>query len=1063
MGGDAKRRLTALRSYLETQYEIDAHVKFKQADLQASDLLNLFIDVPGNLAAKPWSDKEIADLVRLADDLITESTKQPSRDLENWRLNAGRDRKTAGSAPLPSMRAGTLLLHPITAQRFPKIVVEGAPGQGKSTLVQYVAQAHRMKFLDKDGLKRLPERHSHVPLRVPFKIDLRDLSRWIEGFDPHQQGDFRHQHAESLEGFIASDISTMSGGQDFSVSDFHEICSTTPVLIVLDGFDEVATPDLREKVLREVDRALTRLESSSPSIQAVVTTRPSAMPDSPMFDVSKWQLLQLSSIDADLALEYAARWSKARNLNEAEREEVLSVLREKVAIAHIRELARNPMQLTILLSLIHARGRSLPDQRTALYDAYVEVFFNREAEKTTLVRDNRQLLVDLHGYLAWKMHSEAEQSGDTGRIDIGKLRELIGFWLASQGYTTNKVEALFEGVVQRIVALVSRVEGTFEFEVQPLREFFAAHHLYHTAPYSPPGNPSSGTKDEILCALLDNAYWHNVLRFFAGFYSVGEIPGIVFELKSRLQAIRSPTVIADRTMSIDLLSDWVFHQRPALTQEVATAAIDSIAVRAAITNFRGQGVTLALPSECGGVTAGTVSFQQLLVVASTNYADLATRHLTEQTAIDLWLQNLGKMPDAAHCIAVAQSLGIVEQLTDDEASAFVASMSDQAQAETLLTDAGFEPKETADAEGQRLIRYFAGHQHPLPRFGSWPRLDFLLSAFSLQDKAGSQTVLSNILDLFASADDEVPNSSISKLCRTLSSHLKNEELDFQHDLGPWQGLIEALPVSVRESYLAHAIACDSAAVKSGRRGKRGLNLFDRDIPITERARHTRLRSDDVNYWIELVQYADSSELKAVWVLYCLRWASDEVLLRVGSTIKQACDELPIFWGPTLARRFGARSSRDRKITAQMLRRSALATSFLPLFLLGVGGHQVSVVEVLKRIRKGTLDAPKWAHEEILTWIVNAAPENPTRAQWHSLVREIEQFGPGTDVPNFTYDFNSRGFATTNMNPEVAMQILERAPLMPDSVFNAAIGRLGAERHDPRPIADLAKAQGWAAG
>jgi len=39
------------------------------------------------------------------------------------------------------------------------------------------------------------------------------------------------------------------------------------------------------------------------------------------------------------------------------------------------------MQLAILLSLIQTRGLSLPDKRTALYDSYMELFFNREGRK----------------------------------------------------------------------------------------------------------------------------------------------------------------------------------------------------------------------------------------------------------------------------------------------------------------------------------------------------------------------------------------------------------------------------------------------------------------------------------------------------------------------------------------------------------------------------------------------------------------------------------------------------------------------------------------------------------
>ena len=81
-------------------------------------------------------------------------------------------------------------------------------------------------------------------------------------------------------------------------------------------------------------------------------------------------------------------------------------------------------------------------------------------------------------------------------------------------------------MVERVVALVSRIQGTFEFEVQPLRKYFAARHLYDTAPYSPPGNEKNGTKPERFDALAVNFYWLNVTQFFCGCFSRGELSSL---------------------------------------------------------------------------------------------------------------------------------------------------------------------------------------------------------------------------------------------------------------------------------------------------------------------------------------------------------------------------------------------------------------------------------------------------------------------------------------------------------------------------------------------------------
>ena len=95
------------------------------------------------------------------------------------------------------------------------------------------------------------------------------------------------------------------------------------------------------------------------------------------------------------------------------------------------------MQLAILLSLIHTRGASLPDKRTALYDSYVELFFSREAEKSTSVREHRELLIDIHRYLAWVLHSESEQGRSRGSLTEEELHKRVSDYLAHEGYDTS--------------------------------------------------------------------------------------------------------------------------------------------------------------------------------------------------------------------------------------------------------------------------------------------------------------------------------------------------------------------------------------------------------------------------------------------------------------------------------------------------------------------------------------------------------------------------------------------------------------------------------------------------
>jgi len=95
-------------------------------------------------------------------------------------------------------------------------------------------------------------------------------------------------------------------------------------------------------------------------------------------------------------------------------------------------------------------------------------------------------LIDVHRYLAWTLHTAAENGVSSGSINEPALKSLLNEYLVREGHSASLVDELFTGMVERVVAIVSRIQGTFEFEVQPLREYFAARHLYETAPYSPP-------------------------------------------------------------------------------------------------------------------------------------------------------------------------------------------------------------------------------------------------------------------------------------------------------------------------------------------------------------------------------------------------------------------------------------------------------------------------------------------------------------------------------------------------------------------------------------------------
>ncbi len=591
-GESRSRRENAIKAYLAHHYDLDSRVRFKEVGLSSNALFDLFIDVPvtsrwdaSDRNTRPGREKYMESMRRVASAMRRVAARKATT--EDGEVSGIREEFQHSSDDVSSgfmdgmpqavdVGAAALLVDDGFMDGEPCIVLEGAPGQGKSTLSQFLMQVQRARILDKsEDLGKLGREFTSAPLMLPIKLELRDIALWVNGINPWGiEQDQQHGKQPTLEAAIAGHIERYSGGVNFEVADLLEVLSDTPCCLVFDALDEVADLDDRRRVIDEVTAGISRLQLRNKSIRSLVTSRPTAIAKSPTFGRDKFLYLQLAPLDHELAKDYARRWAAARSLDQKDTDDLVDVLQKRLASRHIAQLAKNTMQLTILLWLISLRGPSLPDKRTALYDTYFDVFMNRESEKDASVRENRELLIDMHKYLGFYLHAKAEARRSTGRITTRDLEALIRHYLERENQPVDLMPAL-SASVDRIFALVSRVEGTWEFEVQPLQEYFAARFLYDDAPYSPAGRESKGTKPDRFDGIAPNPYWLNVTRFFAGCFSKGEL----MDLSDRIISLITNDTTFPRVLAVSLLQDWVFTQNSRATTAVVGAVFDKSGIR----------------------------------------------------------------------------------------------------------------------------------------------------------------------------------------------------------------------------------------------------------------------------------------------------------------------------------------------------------------------------------------------------------------------------------------------------------------------------------------------------
>ncbi|MGX7829059.1 NACHT domain-containing protein [Actinokineospora sp. 24-640] len=547
-----------LLKVVAAQWEQDARVKFKQVDLDTHALEDLFVDVGAERVAVPINRSARFSLEEKAS-LLGE----------------------VGGA------AAYLLDEDRTRATFPMTLVLGAPGQGKSTLAQYVCQAHREKLLAEtgrgdaaDASDRARRRMDGVQQpRVPLRIDLRDYAGWLRGYNPFaaESPDARRpqpRRARSVEMFLVDWLHALSGGRAVDVATVHEIVDRFPLLLVFDGLDEIAQIEVRARVVSEIEKVSARLRSCRWPARVVVTARPSAAA-LPEPSGATFETLALMPLGAQLREEYLDRWAAARGLSAADRAALARIFRARSAQPHIAQLSENPMQLTILLHLIQKRGESIPDARTELYESFMETFLDREAGKTPAVARHRKDLEEVTAHLGWYLQSRAESANGDGRLSVRRLKVAIADYLIGVGKDAGMVEELFTAVTDRVWALTSKQQGSFEFDVQPVQEYFAAKHAYQVA--------GSGQRlfdsSQVFAEMVRRPYWANVCRFYAGCCKVSELPALAAvltdEFTDTADTVGSPPGHL-RTLTWQLLADGVFTPRPHSRAAVAALLADDL-------------------------------------------------------------------------------------------------------------------------------------------------------------------------------------------------------------------------------------------------------------------------------------------------------------------------------------------------------------------------------------------------------------------------------------------------------------------------------------------------------
>ena len=398
-----------------------------------------------------------------------------------------------------------------------RYVVLGGPGQGKSTLGQFLAQLYRAALLkDRRGGLEVEKargldcfleqcRTAEITLpearRFPIRIELPRFADLIRPGD-----------AVSLLEYIASHIGKVADA-NLDLEDLRRWLAHYPWVLILDGMDEVPPSGNRTSVLAAINRFWDEVAARSADLAMIVTSRPQGFNNDLPYDY--YNHIYLSKLLPDRALFYAERLLQYRERKPPAREVALERLRSAAEKSATARLMTTPLQVTIMAALVQGKGE-LPQDRWNLFRGYFEVIRDREASKpeavSRMLKEFGSDIEAIHYLSGLIMQVESEREGGAdASMSIVRLRAMMAQRLKDSGYREDEASSLSKRIVTdamtRLVLLAGEREGRVSFEVRSLQEFMAASALMT-------GNEIK--KVARLRHIAGRGHWRHVFLFAAG-------------------------------------------------------------------------------------------------------------------------------------------------------------------------------------------------------------------------------------------------------------------------------------------------------------------------------------------------------------------------------------------------------------------------------------------------------------------------------------------------------------------------------------------------------------------
>ncbi|HXH09222.1 MAG TPA: NACHT domain-containing protein [Alphaproteobacteria bacterium] len=365
-------------------------------------------------------------------------------------------------------------------KRYPRNVIVGAPGTGKSTFLEWlqVKLATVEEELVMAGQQAIP-----LLLRVR-QLDPRKLP----------QGAALIEKATASKGRTA----LMPHGW------INRQMGNGRVFFMLDGLDEIE-PALRDRYLLPWLRDLCR---QYPNCRYLISSRPVGYPPATL-QALKFVECDLLDFDEPEIIEYTRHWctavrlarnepeEEARSEGAADGERIVSGFKDH---PYIRNLARNPLMLSAICLVNYFEGGQLPKDRVVLYKLCVEGLLHPWDQRRGIHSD---FALDEKLRICREI-AMAMQSDDRAEYEAEKVQRIITAVIGDP----DRAGKLLEHIRYRTGVLLERRPGIFAFAHLTFQEYLAAQAVHE-------GN-RLGIDIQRLVSNHNDGRWNEVIALYCG-------------------------------------------------------------------------------------------------------------------------------------------------------------------------------------------------------------------------------------------------------------------------------------------------------------------------------------------------------------------------------------------------------------------------------------------------------------------------------------------------------------------------------------------------------------------